>query len=145
MSVSLVDGHIDNDTPGMTDNEIIKALERCTGYPSCPTDCPLYEQPMDCLLKLSKPTLDLINRQKAEIERLEEEKEELRASIEMFTEIGKMYSELKADAIKEFAERLKDYYIKDKRYKRPHASTMIIFLFDLIDKLVKEMVGAESG
>ena len=52
----------------MTDNEIIKALECCTGYPACPTDCPLYEQPMDCLLKLSKPTLDLINRQKAEIE-----------------------------------------------------------------------------
>lgn len=52
----------------MTDNEIIKALECCTNYPACPTDCPLYKQPMDCLLKLSKPTFDLINRQKAEIE-----------------------------------------------------------------------------
>ena len=56
----------------MTDNEIIKALECCTSYPACPTDCPLFEQPMDCLLKLSKPTLDLINRKKAEIDELSE-------------------------------------------------------------------------
>ena len=42
---------------------------------------------------------------------------------------------------KKFAERLKDYYIKDKRYDRPNAHTMISFLFDKIDNLVKEMVG----
>lgn len=29
MSVSLVDGHIDDDTWVMTDDEVVKALERC--------------------------------------------------------------------------------------------------------------------
>ena len=50
----------------MTDNDIIKALECCNDNYSCPTDCPLFEDNRDCLLALNKPTLDLINRQKAE-------------------------------------------------------------------------------
>lgn len=51
----------------------------------------------------------------------------------------------RAEAIKEFAERLKDYYIKDKRYDRPNAHTMICFLFDRIDNLAKEMGCAYTG
>ena len=43
-----------------------------------------------------------INRLKAENERLEKENH-------CFADIGKMYSEVKAEAIKEFAERLKEY------------------------------------
>ena len=41
----------------------------------------------------------LINRQKAEIERLNKE-------VETFADIGKMYSEIKAEAYREFAVRL---------------------------------------
>ena len=58
----------------MTDNEIIKALECCssnaTGNEYC-KDCPynIYEY---CGEESSKDTLDLINRQKEEIERLTE-------------------------------------------------------------------------
>jgi hypothetical protein len=78
--------------------------------------------------------LDLINRQQAEIERLQKVNDS-------FTDIGKMYSEIKAEAIKEFAERLKNIYIKDKRYDRPNAHTLIDWLFANIDNLVKEMVG----
>ena len=47
-------------------------------------------------------------------------------------------------AIKEFAERLKNIYIKDKRYDRPNAHTLIDWLFNNIDNLVKEMVGDDK-
>ena len=56
----------------MTDTEIIKALE-CLMYYNC-EDCPYYRD--DCVdrikdpIELSKYALDLIDRQQAEIERL---------------------------------------------------------------------------
>ena len=57
----------------MTDEQIIKALECCSKYPeelSC-SECPLNSRGADCLdFELGKFVLDLINRQKAEIERL---------------------------------------------------------------------------
>lgn len=56
----------------MTDAEIIKALECCTNSIDCPINCPLYGYAGDCFLALHKPTLDLINRQKARIKELEE-------------------------------------------------------------------------
>ena len=58
----------------MTDNEIIKALECCTshkGYNACISGCPFHEQGL-CLVDadaLPTHSLDLINRQKAEIEK----------------------------------------------------------------------------
>ena len=57
----------------LTDNEIIKALECCASdnINSC-DDCPFYKQ-CENDEQLSKYALDLINRQKAEIERLDKE------------------------------------------------------------------------
>ena len=52
----------------MTDNEIIKALECCSSSPAKCGDCPCL-QLCDCLA-VEKDALDLINRQKAEIEQL---------------------------------------------------------------------------
>ena len=68
----------------MTDAEVIKCL-------AC-------RMPFD---KVCVEAYDLINRQKAEIERLQKESNQ-------FADIGKMYSEIKADAIKEFAELIYD-------------------------------------
>lgn len=51
----------------MTDNEIIKALECCMN--AC-KECPFKKYGEECAAKLNKCALDLINRQKAEIERL---------------------------------------------------------------------------
>ena len=52
-------------------NEIIKALECCViGY-ACPKDCPYMGKGL-CMDKIRKDALDLINRQKAEIERLKD-------------------------------------------------------------------------
>lgn len=88
-----------------------------------------------------------INRQKAEIEAL---KETIREHAEMLTErnaqikmlqkeneafapLGKMYSEIKSEAIKEFAERLIELGTQEGAYE-------YVSVYD-IDTLVKEMVG----
>ena len=59
----------------MTDTEVIKALECCSndkGIASC-VDCPLANYSFnECGRMLPKDALDFINRQKAEIERLEQ-------------------------------------------------------------------------
>lgn len=124
----------------MTDKEIIKALECCTDYPSCPTDCPLYEQPVDCLLKLSKPTLNLINRQKAEIESLKLNVEALAICKKDLPQ--KTTNAIKAEAIKEFAERLKE---EMGWWEEPDGYYTRFISPDDFDNLVKEMVGEASG
>lgn len=73
----------------MTDNEIIKALECCQEYLDC-GHCPLRTKKM-CANTLTLAALDLINRQKAENERLLQKVQQ---------------PATKSEAIKEFAERL---------------------------------------
>ena len=112
-----------------TDEEIIKALECCTNKDRkyC-TNCPLKNE-FVCVNQLASEALDLINRQKAEIERLQKKQD-------LFANIGKMYSEIKAEAVKEFAERLIQSLIgmpqKDLNYSN---------LIEHIDNLYKETVG----
>jgi predicted nucleic acid-binding Zn-ribbon protein len=54
----------------MTDNEIIKALECCFVESDC-TECPLHKKyEKDCLEEAATKALDLINRQKAEMEKM---------------------------------------------------------------------------
>lgn len=55
----------------MTDNEIIKALERCftRGFDeSTCYECPFYTATAKCVEDLRDSALDLINRKKAKIE-----------------------------------------------------------------------------
>jgi FtsZ-binding cell division protein ZapB len=56
----------------MTDNEIIEVLECCIAG-NCEY-CSFAD--IDCMQKLRKEAIDLINRQKAEIERLKKESDE---------------------------------------------------------------------
>ena len=67
----------------MTDNEIIKALEICLSDLDCPK-CPYvdYEGDELCSVKMLKDALHLINRQNAEIERLESVIESLAQQLE---------------------------------------------------------------
>ena len=91
---------------------------------------------------------ETIHRQAAEIEKLNIENEILSINADTafqdgLSEARDLYSEevkdeIKSEAIKEFAEKLKDIYIKDKRYDRPNAHTLIDWLFANIDNLVKE-------
>ena len=110
-------------------DEIIKRLERCVkrGNRNYDTDI----------------VLDLIYRQQEDIERLKADNKTLENVIKnTFLKKAGLdidpLAEVKAEAIKEFAERLKNIYIKDKRYDRPNAHTLIDWLFANIDNLVKE-------
>ena len=124
----------------MTDNDIIKALE-CHADPDVATceECPMLNI-RDCAYKVSKNALDLINRQKAEIERLSKLALERHTHIyNLNSEIEKLrktrYSDAKAEAIKEFAERLK--------YKFPDGLGAFnsFDVMEIVDDLAKEMVG----
>ena len=57
----------------MTDSEIIKAFEICNNSSlNCSDGCPYHKKEIGhyCLYRLNSDALDLIHRQKAEIERL---------------------------------------------------------------------------
>ena len=126
----------------MTDKEIIKALECCINDENC-ENCPLHHKKIEnaCVLtvvEFYKEILDLINRQQAEIERLNIR---LRKERHQFDDLGKMYSEIRAEAIKEFAQRL-----KKEKYSvcAGHGmSECVVSVYD-INNLVKEMVGEDK-
>ena len=82
----------------MTDKEIIKALEYCSKQDTCDEKCPFryVNDGKQCYPTLLGNALDLINRQQAEIKRLRKEQRQ-------FADIGKMYSEVRAEAVNEFA------------------------------------------
>ena len=123
----------------MTDNEIVKGLECCRNNAredeckyclSCPmAHCDLDEdEELNCLDAVYKRALDLINRQKAEIEKyrvnnnalkravevLKKDLDNSNAEIERLTkanerfaeEFDAYYASVKCKAYKEFAERL---------------------------------------
>lgn len=83
----------------MTDNEIIKALECCELY-SC-HKCPLIEQCIEDDTFLPKYAIDLIKRQQAEIERLQKQHR-----LNLLEQLD-VAENIKAEAIKEFAEKFK--------------------------------------
>ena len=82
----------------MTDNEIIKGLECCGKNPPMCSECGYKGRcnRIDCYDYLKRDALNLINRQKAEIEALIAGQETLQRYI----------STAKDEAVKEFAERL---------------------------------------
>jgi len=111
----------------MTDNEIIKALECCSNRYDC-YSCEYYNQYCKGDMNVTlKDALDLINRQKAEIEALIAGQETLQ----------KYIVTAKAEAIKEFAERLKKNFDTYTDEEESNA----LYMINLINDLVKEMVG----
>ena len=92
----------------MTYNEIIKALERIASW-IC-DECKFHGEMCDgdkCEKVVAENALDLINRQKAEIERLEKELMKCKLEKEM---LYQTVEEIKSEAKKEFAEEL-EYFI----------------------------------
>ena len=57
-----------------TDEEVIKALECCASY-DC-NGCPLYSPTINCVILLPEKALELVQRQRAEIEKLKERNDE---------------------------------------------------------------------
>ena len=119
----------------MTDNDIIKALECCSNAEPC-SNCPYQKQCDET--DLAEIALDLINRQKAEIESLEKDSKRLKKVQMQLDDAMKMYSTIKAEAIKEFAERLKEKWTIAS--PEPY-NTDAVEVLDSIDNLAKEMVG----
>ena len=113
----------------MTDNDIVKALECCKKpVPDC--DCCPIERGDMCFDFLKEAALDLINRQKAEIERLRE-------IISVIDETLKKCATLaRAEAIKEFAERLS--VIAERNGECGYGR--VVYIDDAND-LVKRMTG----
>lgn len=125
----------------MTDNEIIKALHcKCGGEMVC-ISCHYYARYPDCDRYAVRDALSLINRQQAEIERLERRVKEWRdaASIQ-----SGLVSLARAVGIKEFAERVKRYI--DVGHLRPPTEKCFseLDVVNMIDNLVKEMVGGDD-
>ena len=133
----------------MTDNEIINALECCCSpkVNAC-DDCPFHKRCYENNEWLEKEAIDLINRQKAEIERLETN------CLSMAQTMPNMAKAERAEAVKEFAERLKEklacleYAIQTNRktlpIERVKAEVNAVLqngCSNVVDKTLKEMVG----
>ena len=114
----------------MTDTEIIKALECCPQHIMC-GHCP-FRNVENCMSALYVDALDLINRQKAEVERLKAEAQMADGYADALEERAK------SEAIKEFAERLKATLMPFPMHCMPD---VFVVSADEIDNLVKEMVG----
>lgn len=114
----------------MTDNEIIKALDCCANCESCDfetTNCPLVEE-MECRSLLAQKALDLITRQQAENDTLKNViknsfLEKAGCNIDPLAEI-------KSEAYKEFADRLKETFPNNSHWIKPR---------EKVDNLLKEM------
>ena len=115
----------------MTDNEIKKALEWHSNDETHCSGCPYEEHSVThyCVDMVIQDTLDLINRQQADNERLKKILEE--ADVNYNKCAKRFYKE----GVKEFAERVKMafYYEFDE--------IIPSIMADNIDNLVKEMVG----
>ena len=135
----------------MTDNEIIKALECLRGNAFDCGECPYCScYPAPCEQQVAKDALSLINRQKEEIERLKNRDLQVEVS-------EKLEREIKAEAVKKFADRLKEQdgynnhvfddcasILVPKEYLKGR-DEKIKEVWTTIDNLVKEMVGENNG
>ena len=112
----------------MIDNEIIKAMQCVIGNDVNCSEC-TYQKVLpfpSCRMMCAKNALDLINRQKAEIERLKKNID----GLNIFT--TNHIKVIRLQAMKEFAKRLKDNYCFTDRWGK-------IIPISTVDNLVKEM------
>ena len=123
----------------MTDNEIVKALEYCftNDWNRTKCDkCKFYTGTTQCVEDLKSASIYLIRRQQAEIERL---KCEMDCAYTAQMEVSnKLETQIRAEAVREFAERLKE---KSFKTIRNYGLTKDVVEVCDIDSLVKEMVG----
>lgn len=123
----------------MSDNDIIKALEHCTSSTTSETcnGCPLFGTTICTEMEngLAIYALDLIIRQKAEIERLKRYDEERDIRLH-----ARLTETARVEAIKEFAERLKERVMKYTEYDDGGwDSTIYVVKVEDIYSIVKEM------
>ena len=118
-----------------TDEEIIKALEDYIKE----NEFEYFHSNIMGEYPLIRKSLDLINRQKSEIERLQ--KEVNLVSIQ-FQDLQERTNEVKAEAYKEFAEKLKRH-IDVGHLISPSEDICFseVLVVKIVDRVLKEMVG----
>lgn len=138
----------------MTDAEIIKALECCINNNGICEDCPLLNKrnsSIECTVELIRDALDLINRQRAEIEELASQNAKVRKIVTIKFDEDKLkeitqkaldrieieIKQAKSEAIREFAE--KAAIRLDANYSPDYCR----WIDDTLYELVKEMVGED--
>lgn len=137
----------------MKDEQIIKALDCChSELGNMCSICPLFDPDNDyCEDDLHKNALNLINRQKAEIERLKKENTILSKNADTAFQDGldenrdlfkkEVEPEIRNEAIKEFAERLKEsIYVRENGFD----VVLLTWIDNSIDNLIKEMTEASN-
>lgn len=146
-----------------TDEEIIKAFELCltpqgTTY-TC-KKCPLHELGNLCKVERNRRLLALVKTQKADLEitarqfddlskvsnKLHSENMSQRAELEdlreiVFTDRTEAIKNLKAEAIKEFVEKLKQWQYESSDWS--HGEHPYVVEVNEIDNLVAEMTEGE--
>ena len=120
----------------MTDNKIIETWKKIQDILKKTENVVLQKEAIDDLVRHITNILDLINRQQAEIERL---KKGWKADVILTANV-------KAEAYKEFAERLKDKHRKIIDYDEAGFGAQIFIVEEkVIDNLLKEMVGDNNA
>ena len=116
----------------MNDNDIIKALECCSSNRvGCP-ECPAYNYGSgQCVDEILQHAIDLINRQRTEIERLKAGE---------YRYIGETVQNARIEAIEDFAEK-----IKEERLAITNAYLSEFYFYKVIDRIVKEMTEGEQN
>lgn len=141
-----------------TDEEIIETLERCSKGDGCFGCAMAYMHSANCIRILETECLNLINRQKSEIERLKECPKCVYEYVGEITEYCvqgpcsnfKTVEQIKTEAYKEFAMKLQAFCKKIIAQKWNEKVVPISWSYayadfiDEIDNLLKEMVGEEE-
>lgn len=124
----------------LTEEQIIKAMQCVIGNGVSCSECE-YQKVLpfpSCRRMCAEQALDLINRKNAEIERLQNRNKFL--EIEYKNQGNLFWARVQTsnlEAIKDFAERLKDIAVTDSAFIN---ETPFVFV-PAIERLVKEMTG----
>ena len=119
----------------MTDNEIIKALKNCHLTCGC-SDCPYAEGYDDCVEKMRLDVLDLINRQRAEIDANEKIIKAGKESIKTYkSEVEKLVINVRTEAIKEVLDEITEILHEAEMHGNYEPSLTIEIINDIKKKM----------
>lgn len=96
-----------------------------------------------CFLLPISLSADLINRQKAEIERLEDKVKRLKESVRLMLNYDDGDERIRAEAIKEFAERLKGWALAEYENPERVLPECVFVSVESINDLLEEMTGGK--
>ena len=128
-----------------TDNEIKKAFEYCYIFRRC-NGCP-FDGEIKACNNVEKNAFDYINRLEAKNERLREKVkrfEKIRRAYQRYInedDLNDFEKHYKAEAYKEFAERLMMWINKELYPNKSIPFGIIIMVEDAIIRILKELVG----